>query len=144
MKTIIVLLLVLVATSAGAGERYPMSSSNCLWDENGKLTTIGGENCGGYMEDGRYVEESCTPCPQTIERFSWTMNEIAIAKIEPVKQMSFSTGYNEEAGTLTWEGGVFKFSGDPDKSAQVFLDWLQQHYNTRQELYCEGMVKRLK
>jgi hypothetical protein len=154
MKTIIIALILGLAVQAGAGEplieadssttflgtgeRYPMSSSNCLWDENGKLMTQGGENCGGYMEYGRYVEESCTPCPDQIERFSWTVDSTDIATLTPIRGMGF-----EDAGTLTWEGGVFKFSGNPDASAVVFLDWMQQHYNSRQEMYCQPKSSEL-
>jgi hypothetical protein len=50
----------------------------------------------------------------------------------PVNKMMF--GYDKDEGALTWEGGVFKFSGNPDASAVVFLDWLQRHYNNRKVL----------
>ena len=89
MKTIIVLLILSVAVSAGAGE------------------------------ESSYVAN---------------MDKMAITTTIPINSPSFGNG--TERGTLTWEEGVFKFSGNPDGSAQVFLDWMQHHYNDRAEMYC--------
>ena len=69
------------------------------------------------------------------EEFTVDSSQIADLTPTTIKSISFDTG-GDEYSTLTWEGGVFKFSGNPDKSAQVFLDWVQQYYDNRKELYC--------
>lgn len=71
------------------------------------------------------------------EEFTVNSSQMANMTTTQITSMIFSTGFDDEAGTLTWEGGVFKFSGNPDTSAQVLLDWLNQHYNTRAEMYCQ-------
>lgn len=45
-------------------------------------------------------------------------------KTEPAPYMRFG-----DVGELSWEGGVFRFKGDADKSAEIFLDFLQRHMN---------------
>lgn len=48
-------------------------------------------------------------------------------EIAPV--ISFTNGGNTERGRLSWEDGVFKFEGDADESAKIFIDSLQGYFD---------------
>jgi hypothetical protein len=50
--------------------------------------------------------------------------EIGCLQPRPSDYLTFYNEKNEQVGTLDWSGGVFKFTGDAEKSAQIFAEHL--------------------